>query len=119
MGYKDFIQLDAPPSKDEIVCTFRVETDPAVEFSWAAGALAAESSIGTWDPGLTTMTDEARKHGARVISLDEGRKLTRIAYPPTLFEAGNLAQLLSSVVGNVYGLKEVRKLRFVVERRPP
>jgi ribulose-bisphosphate carboxylase large chain len=113
MGYKDFIQLDAPATKDEFVCTFRVEHDPAVEFAWAAGALAAESSIGTWDPGLTTMTGEERKYGARVIKMDEAKKLVWVAYPPGLFEFGNLPQLLSSVVGNVYGLKEVRKLRFV------
>lgn len=113
MGYTDFLQLDAPATKDELVCTFRLEQDPSVAFSWAAGALAAESSIGTWDPDLTTMTEDARKLGARVVKLDEARKLAWIAYPAGLFEAGNLAQLLSSVVGNVYGLREVRKLRFV------
>lgn len=112
MGYNDFLQLDQPASKDELVCTFRIEHDPAVEFNWAAGALAAESSIGTWDPGLSTMTDEARRYGARVVSLDKEKKLVKVAYPEALFERGNLAQLLSSVVGNVYGLKEVRKLRF-------
>jgi ribulose-bisphosphate carboxylase large chain len=113
MGYEDFIQLDQPASKDEVVCTFRVEHDPSVGFQWAAGALAAESSIGTWDPGLTTMTEEARQYGARVVKLDEPRKLVTVAYPEALFERGNLSQMLSSVVGNVYGLKEVRKLRFV------
>ena len=66
MGYKDFIQLDAPASKDEVVCTFRVEHHPSVDFAFVAGALAAESSIGTWDPDLTTMTEEARRHGAPV-----------------------------------------------------
>ena len=118
MGYKDFIQLDSPASKDEFLCTFRVEHDPSVDFAWAAGALAAESSIGTWDPGLTTMTGEERQYGARVVHLDEAKKLVKIAYPSALFEAGNLSQLLSSVVGNVYGLKEVRKLRFVDVEMP-
>lgn len=113
LGYKDFLQLDSPATRDELVCTFRVEHDPKVEFAWAAGAIAAESSIGTWDPGLTTMTDEARKYGARVVHLDEANHLVKVAYPVDLFEKGNLAQLLSSVVGNVYGLKEVRKLRFM------
>jgi len=113
MGYKDFIQLDSPATKDEVLCTFRVEKDPAVDFEWAAGALAAESSIGTWDPGLTTMTGEERQYGARVVKMDESRSLAWVAYPVALFEAGNLPQLLSSVVGNVYGLKEVKKLRFV------
>lgn len=118
MGYTDFIQLDSPATKDEFLCTFRIEHDPSVEFKWAAGALAAESSIGTWDPGLTTMTEEARKHGARVVATDEATGIVKVAYPASLFEAGNLAQLLSSVVGNVYGLKEVRKLRFVDVEMP-
>lgn len=118
MGYKDFIQLDAPVTKDEFLCTFRVEHDPKVDFEWAAGALAAESSIGTWDPGLTTMTGEERQYGARVVKLDPATKLVQVAYPSALFENGNLSQLLSSVVGNVYGLKEVKKLRFVDIQMP-
>lgn len=113
MGYKDFLEIGSAPKKDELVATFRVEHDPKVDFDWAAGALAAESSIGTWDPGLTTMTGEERQYGARVIHTDEQKHLVKVAYPSALFEAGNLSQLLSSVVGNVYGLKEVRKLRFV------
>ncbi|HVM45270.1 MAG TPA: ribulose-bisphosphate carboxylase large subunit [Candidatus Thermoplasmatota archaeon] len=113
MGYTDFLELGSKPKADELVATFRVEQDPKVGFDWAAGALAAESSIGTWDPGLTTMTGDERQYGARVIELDEERKLVRIAYPAALFEMGNLSQLLSSVVGNVYGLKEVQRLRFM------
>ena len=113
MGYTDFLELGSQPRPEEFVCTFRVEHDPKVKFEWAAGAIAAESSIGTWDPGLTTMTGEERKYGARVFKTDEAKKLAWIAYPPELFEFGNLTQLLSSVVGNVYGLKEVKKLRFV------
>lgn len=113
MSYTDFLELGAKPHANELVCTFRLEQDPNVRFDWAAGALAAESSIGTWDPGLTTMTGEERKYGARVVQIDDAKRLVTIAYPPELFEEGNLPQLLSSVVGNVYGLKEVRKLRFV------
>lgn len=113
MGYTDFLELGSQPKNDELVATFRLEQDPKVAFDWAAGALAAESSIGTWDPGLTTMTGDERQYGARVIKLDEAKRLVWVAYPSALFEAGNLAQLLSSVVGNVYGLKEVQKLRFV------
>lgn len=113
MGYKDFIDLGGKPGPHDVVCTFRVEPKPGTEFAFVAGALAAESSIGTWDPGLGTMTEEARKYGARVIEHDAARGHVKVAYPDELFEAGNLAQLLSSVVGNVYGLKEVQKLRFV------
>jgi ribulose-bisphosphate carboxylase large chain len=56
---------------------------------------------------------EARQWGARVFFLDEAKKIVKIAYPIELFEKGSLPQLLSSVVGNVYGLKEVQRLRFL------
>ncbi|MHB8585050.1 MAG: ribulose-bisphosphate carboxylase large subunit [Thermoplasmatota archaeon] len=115
MGYKDFIQLDAKPGPRELACTFRVTPRPGTEFAFVAGGLAAESSIGTWDPDLATMQDhpEARQWGARVFALDEAQGIVKIAYPIELFEKGSLPQLLSSVVGNVYGLKEVQKLRFL------
>ena len=118
MAYKDFIQLDAPATRDEFLCTFRLTADPGVSFDAAAGALAAESSIGTWDPGLTTMTEGVREHGARVVAYGKETGIVKVAYPASLFEAGNLSQLLSSVVGNVYGLKEVQKLRFMDVEMP-
>ncbi|MGQ0536939.1 MAG: RuBisCO large subunit C-terminal-like domain-containing protein, partial [Methanobacteriota archaeon] len=113
MGYKDFIELDYRPGANDVVATFRVTPAPGVDFEWCAGGIAAESSIGTWDPHLSTVSEEARKYGARVYHLDHATNTLKVAYPSELFEAGNLAQLLSSVVGNVYGLKEVDKLRFV------
>ena len=36
----------------------------------------------------------------------------RIAYPDILFEPGNMPGLLSSVAGNIYGMKDITRLRF-------
>lgn len=115
MSYKDFLDLSHKPGPREVVCTFRATPREGTEFELVAGGLAAESSIGTWDPDLATMKDhpEARRYGAKVCFLDEAKGLVKVAYPIELFEKGNLSQMLSSVVGNVYGLKEVAKLRFV------
>lgn len=115
MSYKDFLDLSHKPGPRELVCTFRVTPRAATEFEFVAGGLAAESSIGTWDPDLATMKDhpEARRYGAKVIHLAPAEGLVKIAYPIELFEKGSIPQLLSSVVGNVYGLKEVERLRFV------
>ncbi len=111
MSYSDFIEPGYKPTRDELVVVFRLETEDWADFTRTAGGLAAESSIGTWDPELSTMSDEARKYGARVFELDEGRHIVKIAYGPDLFEAGSMPQILSSVTGNVYGLKEVKHLR--------
>ncbi len=111
MGYSDFIEPGYKPNARELVVVFRLENEPWADFERTAGGLAAESSIGTWDPHLSTMSEEARKYGARVFELDKESGIVKIAYGPDLFEAGNMPQILSSVTGNVYGLKEVKHLR--------
>ena len=81
-------------------------------FDRTAGGVAAESSVGTWtDIGLEEKRIWDTLH-AKVIEMDESTKKIRIAYPLDLFEAGNLPQLLSSITGNVFGLKEITGLRL-------
>jgi ribulose-bisphosphate carboxylase large chain len=81
-----------------------------MDFREAAGALAAESSVGTWTE-LSTEKPYMEKLAATVYSL-EG-KIAKIAYPVELFEEGNMPNVLSSVAGNVFGLKGLRYLRLL------
>ena len=46
MRYVDFVDLKYVPKDTDVVCTFIVEPD-GVSMKEAAGAVAAESSIGT------------------------------------------------------------------------
>jgi len=103
--YEDFVDLDYTPSSDEIVCEFLAKPYS----KRAAGAIAAESSIGTW----TELAREKRKDKlmAKVFAIDNSR--VKIAYPQQLFEKGNIPQILSSIAGNVFGLKELKRLRLV------
>ncbi|MFP4633021.1 MAG: ribulose-bisphosphate carboxylase large subunit [Halobacteriales archaeon] len=108
--YTDFVELDDEARRDEVVCSYRFQHADDVDAEWAAGAIAAESSIGTWEPGLKTMNPGVREKAARVVELS-GRA-AEIAYPAVLFEAQNIPQVLSSIAGNVYGLSELRRLRL-------
>lgn len=119
LEYEDFVETDSEPEGDELVCEFYLEHDESVSFEWAAGAVAAESSIGTWDPNLTTMRDEIRDMGARVVGAEADDGTARVAYPPTLFEKRSMPQILSSIAGNIFGLSEVTNLRLVDVRFPP
>ena len=125
MAYEDYVHTDRAPAGDELVCRFRLGVEEGIGLEWAAGAVAAESSIGTWDPTLATMRDEIRELGATVTAIEEtepgseaaaagaARAATiRVAYPPELFEPGSLPQIQSSVTGNVYGLSELTNLRI-------
>jgi ribulose-bisphosphate carboxylase large chain len=109
LRYVDFVDLKYKPSETDLVCTFTVEPE-SVSLVEAAGAVAAESSVGTWTE-LTTVKPYVNRLAAHVFSI-EGNT-TRIAYPIELFEGGNMPNILSSVAGNVFGLKTLRNLRLL------
>lgn len=89
--------------------TLHVEGEP---FDKTAGGVAAESSVGTWtDIGLEEKAIWDKLH-AKVIAMDEKTGSITVAYPLDLFEAGSIPQLLSSITGNVFGLKEIVGLRL-------
>jgi ribulose-bisphosphate carboxylase large chain len=101
MGY---IDLSYKPSKNDIVCLFRVQPSKGVSMKKAAEDVAAESSIGTWTE-ICTMSKKIQKMGAKVCSIKGD--MVKIAYPLELFELGNMPQVLSSIAGNIFGMKEV------------
>jgi ribulose-bisphosphate carboxylase large chain len=109
MKYLDFLNTDHEPDATDLICEFLVETDDTMEFDVAAGAVAAESSVGTWTE-LTTMRSYVEKLHATVYELDGSR--IKVAYPVGLFEPGNMANIMSSVCGNVFGLKGLRHLKL-------
>jgi len=108
MKYLDYVDLEYKPSKDDLICEFFVEP-LNISIEEAAGAVAAESSIGTW---VETKTEKpyVKKLAAKVFEIEKNK--VKIAYPSELFEEGNLPNILSSVAGNVFGLKEVKALRL-------
>jgi ribulose-bisphosphate carboxylase large chain len=108
LRYIDFVDLKYKPAETDTVCTFYVEPE-GFGLKEVAGGVAAESSIGTWTE-LTTAEPYVERLAARVFAV-EG-KTVRIAYPIGLFEAGNMPNILSSVAGNVFGLRALKNLRL-------
>ena len=108
LKYVDFVDLKYKPAETDLICTFHVEPE-GISLKEAVGGVAAESSIGTWTE-LTTTEPYMAKLAARVFSI-EGNT-AKIAYPIELFEQGNMPNILSSVAGNVFGLKALKNLRL-------
>jgi ribulose-bisphosphate carboxylase large chain len=108
LKYVDFVDLKYAPKETDVVCTFYVEPE-GISITEAAGGVAAESSVGTWTE-LTTVKPYVESLAARVFSI-EGNE-AKIAYPVELFEPGNMPNVLSSVAGNVFGLRLLRNLRL-------
>jgi ribulose-bisphosphate carboxylase large chain len=104
-----YIDLNYEPTKDDLICLFRVEPAKGVSIRKAAEHVAAESSIGTWTE-VKTMKPRIRRLGAKVFGIK--KNYIKIAYPSDLFEPGNMSQILSSIAGNIFGMKAVRNLRL-------
>ena len=107
MKYEDYVDLKHRPAKDDLVCEFHVEP-LGISLKKAAGAVAAEGSIGTWTE--TTTKPYVEKLAAKVFSM-RGNEI-KISYPIELFEPGNMPNILSSVAGNVFGLEDLKNLRL-------
>jgi len=115
LRYVDYVDLKYEPKETDVVCAFYVEPK-GVNMKEAAGGVAAESSIGTWTE-LTTIKPYVERLAARVFSI-EGNNV-KIAYPAELFELGNMPNILSSVSGNVFGLRTLENLRLNDVHFPP
>ncbi len=89
---------------NDIVCDFSV-TPKGISVAKAAEHVAAESSTGTWTE-VATAKPYMRKLAAKVFSIKGNR--VKIAYPAELFEANNIPQILSSIAGNIFGMKELQ-----------
>lgn len=106
MGYVD---LGYKPKGTDLVCEFSLEPRKGLSVREASDRVASESSTGTWVE-VTTSRPYIKKLGAKVFHIKG--KTVRIAYPLGLFEPGNIPQILSSVAGNIFGMKDVRNLRL-------
>src|SRR3989344_8518251 len=104
----EFVNLKYKPKPSDLVCLFRVEPNK-VSMKEAAKNIALESSTGTWAE-LKTEQKYMQKLAAKVFSIKGN--LVEIAYPSELFEKGNAPNILSSIAGNIFGMKIVKNLRL-------
>lgn len=112
MAYGGYSYFDKKykPGNDDFVALFWAKGTERIEK--IAEALAAESSIGTWTK-LQTMNNSVWKLRARVFKLAKTSQKSGfiwIAYPFDHFDAKNVLQFQASVLGNVFGLKELTEL---------
>ncbi len=111
------------PKDTDILAAFRVTPQPDVSPEEAAAAVAAESSTGTWTTVWSDLLTNLDRYNARCYHLEPtpGEKdqyLAYIAYPLDLFEEGSVTNMMSSIVGNVFGFKALRALRLEDLRIP-
>jgi ribulose-bisphosphate carboxylase large chain len=105
----NYVDLRYKPNSDDVVAEYYVEPNK-ISIHEAAEQIAAESSIGTWTDIWTMKPDIAKKLKPKVFSITGN--FVKIAYPSELFELNNIPQILSSIAGNIFGMKCLNNLRL-------
>jgi len=120
MGYWD---ADYEPKDTDILCAFRITPQDGVDPIEAAAAVAGESSTATWTVVWTDRLTDHAHYQAKAYRVDPvastpGQFIAYIAYDLDLFEEGSIANLTSSIIGNVFGFKALKALRLEDMRIP-
>ncbi len=119
MGYW---QPDYVPKDTDIICAFRFVPQTGVDPIEAAAAIAGESSTATWTVVWTDRLTSYEHYQAKAYTVyqvpETDQFITYIAYDIDLFEEGSIANLTSSIIGNVFGFKALKSLRLEDMRIP-
>jgi len=107
----------------DVLAAFRVTPQPGVDPIEAAAAVAGESSTATWTVVWTDRLTDHSYYQAKCYSVEkvpgtEDQYIARIAYGIDLFEEGSIANMTSSIIGNVFGFKALKALRLEDLRIP-
>src|SRR5881409_724947 len=120
MGYYN---PDYAPKDSDILCAFRLVPQDGVEPDEAGAAVAGESSTATWTVVWTDRLTAYENYQAKCYRVDRvpgtDQYIAYIAYDLDLFEEGSIANLTSSIIGNVFGFKALKSLRLEDMRIPP
>lgn len=114
---------DYSPKDTDILACFKVTPQAGVPREEAAAAVAAESSTGTWTTVWMDLLTDLEYYKGRAYRIEDvpGNDTcfyAFIAYPVDLFEEGSVVNVLTSLVGNVFGFKALRGLRLEDVRFP-
>ncbi|WP_412750937.1 form I ribulose bisphosphate carboxylase large subunit [Krasilnikovia sp. M28-CT-15] len=120
MGYYN---ADYVPKDTDVIAVFRVTPQPGVDPLEAAAAVAGESSTATWTVVWTDRLTANTHYQAKAYRVDPvpgrpGEYFAYVAYDIDLFEEGSIANLTSSIIGNVFGFKPLLALRLEDMRIP-
>lgn len=111
--------LENPKNGKYMLSVFHLIPGGDLNILQAAAEVSAESSTGT-NFLVQTETPFSREMNALVYKVDLEKNLVWIAYPWRLFDrGGNIQNILTYIVGNILGVKEVNACKLLDVWFPP
>ena len=104
----DYVPLDT-----DLLACFKCTGQPDVPREEVAAAVAAESSTGTWSTVWSELLTDLEFYKGRAYRIEEvpgdpESFYAFVAYQIDLFEEGSVVNVLTSLVGNVFGFKALK-----------
>ena len=125
MPYKQmgYWRPDYEPQDTDVIAAFRITPQAGVDPEEAGAAVAGESSTATWTVVWTDRLTDHNRYQGKCYRVDPvpgnpEQWIAYIAYDLDLFEEGSIANLTSSIIGNVFGFKALKALRLEDMRIP-
>jgi ribulose-bisphosphate carboxylase large chain len=120
MGY---YRPDYQPKDTDVLAAFRITPQAGVDPVEAGAAVAGESSTATWTVVWTDRLTDHERYQAKCYRVDPvpgapDEHIAYVAYDLDLFEEGSIANMASSIIGNVFGFKALKALRLEDLRIP-
>jgi ribulose-bisphosphate carboxylase large chain len=119
MGYWE---PDYQPKDTDVLSVHRITPQKGVDPEEAGAAVAGESSTATWTVVWTDRLTAYETYQAKCYKIEptgtDGQWFAYIAHDMDLFEEGSIANLTSSIIGNVFGFKALKALRLEDMRIP-
>lgn len=118
LAYTNF-DLPDPRNGEYMLAVYHLVPGGELNILQAAAEVAAESSTGT-NFVVKTETPFSKEMNALVYQVDLKKSLIYLAFPWRLFDRnGNIQNILTYVVGNVLGMKEIKALKLLDVWFPP
>jgi ribulose-bisphosphate carboxylase large chain len=126
-GVKDYRETywmpDYTPLETDILACFKITPQDGVPREVLAAAVAAESSTGPWTSVWTDLLTDLYHYKGRCYAIvdvpgDDSCFNEFVSYKIDLFEEGSVVNVMTSLVGNVFGFKALRALRLEDIRFP-
>ncbi len=98
----------------DVIATYFFRPQNGTKPERAAQVICEEQTTGTWTD-ISTRADYVKRLDGVVESLvpQGAGYVTRIRYPAEIFEPGNMAQYVSVVAGNLFGLRRLDSVRLM------
>ena len=118
---KEYLKLGLDPvaAGNYMLVVFHLVPGEGRDLLDAASEVAAESSTGS-NLTIGTATEFSKSMDALVYKIDEAKNLVWIAYPLDIFDrGGNVQNILTYIVGNVFGMADVKAIKALDCWFPP